>query len=370
MEHLFYTTCYVLLCVVAPLWFLLLTFNDPFASSEPYPSTGTSAKLRIDLMEHLEDDIGLVSFRAFLADILAEENLDFHTEVEALHKVPAGEVPMLASSIFNTFLSPDCSTPINVTAVQMKRPVDLAEREEWDRNMYDDMQKSIFSLMLTNGWSRYLDSKHFIDYTKKRRPGLFVDAKIGWFLIDSPCVIAGLCSFIFLGNIDHQTNIYSLTVFAFYLFYYIKKSLDPFIYAYENQLVSSSIVVVCFFNSIMSGFLQGTYMGKFSPVNDTSEFYSLHFMVGLFLFISGWIIQMCSDDLFKRLRRQATNKRQLPFGGFNFITAAGEITLWTGYAIAQWGIPGLVLLTMTFSNLAPRVFKHFNGGYFITNKEH
>jgi len=86
------------------------------------------------------------------------------------------------------------------------------------------------------------------------------------------------------------------------------------------------------------------------------------FLLGSFLFIAGLAINIQSDDVLRRLRKDRNKKGySTPQGAlFEYVSCAnyfGELLEWTGFAIATWSLPGLIFAEWTFINLVPRALK-------------
>ena len=86
---------------------------------------------------------------------------------------------------------------------------------------------------------------------------------------------------------------------------------------------------------------------------------SAPFIIGVILFLAGFIINLHSDYIIRHLRKDPTDtKHYFPKGGlFKYVTSAnyfGELLEWLGFAILTWSVSGLVFFIWTFANLVPR----------------
>ena len=74
--------------------------------------------------------------------------------------------------------------------------------------------------------------------------------------------------------------------------------------------------------------------------------------------VVGIVGNIHSDTVLINLRRPGETGYKIPQGGlFRWVTAAnylGELTIWTGWAVATWSWAGLAFAVYTFANLAPR----------------
>jgi protein-S-isoprenylcysteine O-methyltransferase Ste14 len=76
------------------------------------------------------------------------------------------------------------------------------------------------------------------------------------------------------------------------------------------------------------------------------------------VFAAGYFINRRSDTILRNLRKPGETGYKIPQGGmFRWISAPnyfGELTIWTGWAIATWSLAGLSFAVFTAANLVPR----------------
>ncbi len=103
-------------------------------------------------------------------------------------------------------------------------------------------------------------------------------------------------------------------------------------------------------------------MGKFFDGQDVTALLTFRFGFGLFLFISGMIINIRSDYILISLRKKSGNGYKLPQGWlFEFVSCPnyfGEILEWLGFAIIAWNLPALSFFIWTSANLISRALDH------------
>ncbi|KAI8110233.1 hypothetical protein M9435_001912 [Picochlorum sp. BPE23] len=122
-------------------------------------------------------------------------------------------------------------------------------------------------------------------------------------------------------------------------------------------IVWLSAFVFCVYN----GYMQTKYLLDQAPMDAVI---GPKWIFGFCLWVSGWLINLQSDNILISLRRKSDKKGvyRIPKGGmFEYVSAAnyfGEILEWTGYAIASSSLPGIAFAVFTFANLAPRGWKH------------
>ena len=123
------------------------------------------------------------------------------------------------------------------------------------------------------------------------------------------------------------------------------------------------ILIVLFamtFNSINAGLI-GYYLSK---VSIYPKDYYLHwnFIIGIILFISGFIINFKSDDMLIHLRKPGETGYKIPKGFlFKYISCPnhfGEMIEWLGFMLMVWNWAGIAFFVWTVSNLLPRALHH------------
>ena len=86
------------------------------------------------------------------------------------------------------------------------------------------------------------------------------------------------------------------------------------------------------------------------------------FLIGLGLFLVGFVINRWSDQILRRLRAPGEIDYKIPYGGlYKWVSCPnylGEIVEWMGWAVAVWTLPGLSFGIWTIANLAPRARAH------------
>lgn len=121
------------------------------------------------------------------------------------------------------------------------------------------------------------------------------------------------------------------------------------------------VVLGIFFNCMNSG-INGYWIGYLSPVYMPDWLLDPRFIVGIIVFISGFIINQNSDHYLISLRKGGKKGYFIPQGKLfrkiscpNFL---GEIIEWTGFAIMTWSLPGISFAVWTAANLIPRAIHH------------
>lgn len=126
------------------------------------------------------------------------------------------------------------------------------------------------------------------------------------------------------------------------------------------------IVINAIVFNLMNAGLNGFYLGELSETKylGMNWFYSIPFYIGIVLFITGVYINISSDNILIRLRKENETDYKIPQGGlFDQLSSPnlfGEIIEWLGFAIMAWNLPALTFLIWTLANLVPRAISHYH----------
>lgn len=197
--------------------------------------------------------------------------------------------------------------------------------------------------------------------------GKCINNRLAWFLMEFPIflamIILWLCS----------PNRFSLVPMVFLLIFethYFQRSLIfPWLIKGKKSKMSLAVMFMGISFNILNAMMQGywiffesfkcnyTVLGL--SYTDTAWLWSPQFIVGLCVFIFGFIVNLRSDYIIRHLRKSDDDTNHyLPSGFlFNHVTSAnylGELLEWLGFAILTWSLSGLVFFIWTFANLVPR----------------
>lgn len=192
--------------------------------------------------------------------------------------------------------------------------------------------------------------------------GPSVNNKWGWCLMELPSFTIMIYFFL---NSSKSWVSFVWILFALWLIHYVNRT---FIYPLRIKSTPKKmpLLIVCsaiLFNVINAG-LNGYYLSECTSVQmyDAHWLFSLHFWIGLFLFLSGLWINWKSDNILLGLRKEGDSGYYIPQGFlFNYISAPnlfGEIIEWIGFAVMAWNLPALSFAIWTLANLVPRAMKH------------
>jgi len=114
--------------------------------------------------------------------------------------------------------------------------------------------------------------------------------------------------------------------------------------------------------NIINGYTNGHGLAISGYHYGASSVHDFRFATGVVIFFLGAGINIHSDAVLLRLRKERGTGYHLPTDGLHRMVAApnylGEILLWFGWAIAAWTTAGFLFAAYTMANLAPRARDH------------
>lgn len=186
--------------------------------------------------------------------------------------------------------------------------------------------------------------------------GYAVGNKLGWVLMEAASPIVFAVTFL-LG--ENKTNPAALVFLVLWEMHYIHRAfIYPFSLRDTVHRMPLSIISFGFLFNLMNGYLNGRYITHFSGGYPNTWLTDPRFIVGVVLFIAGYVINRQADQALRALRKpgesgyKVSNHRLYRWvSSPNYL---GEITIWVGWAIATWSVAGLAFAFWTVANLLPR----------------
>ena len=169
-----------------------------------------------------------------------------------------------------------------------------------------------------------------------------IDKKLGWIIMEVPVLIVVIY---FYATGKNPINV-SIVMVGVFVFHYINRAL---IYPYRIKAAGKTMAVSMMLSSmtfyIINGYVIGYYFGtlKEYPIE---WLWDPRFIVGLVLFMTGFIINVTSDNILMNLRSPGETGYKIPHGGFfKYVSCPnyfGEILEWIGFAVMTWCLPGVI----------------------------
>ena len=193
-----------------------------------------------------------------------------------------------------------------------------------------------------------------------RKWGLLMSNRLGWIIMEVPSLSIIVYFFVISQNIYSR---FLILVFALWIFHYTHRALIfPFLTRTKGKKIPISIVSMGIFFNLINAGMNGYFMSNFFDGYQITSLLTFRFSLGLFLFVSGMIINIRSDYKLISLRKRARNEYKIPHGWlFEYISCPnyfGEILEWFGFAIIAWNLPALSFFVWTAINLIPRALDH------------
>ncbi|XP_071491498.1 uncharacterized protein [Diadema antillarum] len=191
--------------------------------------------------------------------------------------------------------------------------------------------------------------------TKAEPKGLFIHQRFGHFLSDGPpgCILFPLVFFLY-GNVTNAVNLVFLSLF---MAHYIHRGLiHPWIMKYSKAKVPLWITLGGLFPNLIFSFVNADWVG--SAKYSSNYYYDPRFILGVLLYVVGFITNRWADWKLRNLRSQSGGGYYIPHGGlFELVSCPnylGELLEWMGWALATWSAAGLLWWVFGCSTFIPR----------------
>ena len=196
-------------------------------------------------------------------------------------------------------------------------------------------------------------------YGRHDRPGWgpAISNRVGWVVMESPAVVLFLALFV---QGRHASETVPVVLAALWLFHYgYRTAVFPFMIRTAGKRIVLAIVGMGFVFNVLNAYVISrwiSHLGSYDSDWPTEG----RFLVGVVLFIVGFVIHFTSDRALIRLRGPGETGYRVPRGRlFDQVTCPnylGEMIEWAGFAVATWSFPGLAFAIFTVANVGPRAF--------------
>lgn len=196
--------------------------------------------------------------------------------------------------------------------------------------------------------------------------GWSLNNKLAWILMEAPAFIVMLIMWWQSGMNTHIPEIVFCGMFM--LHYFQRSFIFPFLMKGTSKMPVAIMLMGVIFNTI-NGLMLGCGLFDF-PNKDfacgAAYMYRPNAILGIVIFFAGMMINLHSDHVIRHLRKPGDTKHYLPQKGmYKYVTSGnyfGELTEWTGLAIATMLPAAWVFVIWTAANLVPRahaIHKHY-----------
>ena len=194
---------------------------------------------------------------------------------------------------------------------------------------------------------------------ERRGWGPTLPARLGWFLMELPAV-ALFAAFFLSGG--HSRELVPLLLLGLWQLHYLNRTfVFPLRMRGSGRRMPVLIVLLAIAFNTLNAYVNARWIGNLGSY-DVGWLEDPRFLAGVALFLAGWVGNLHSDGVLRRLRKPGQTRYGIPRGGlFHWVSAPNylcEIVEWTGWAIATWSTAGLAFAVYTAANLVPRALRH------------
>lgn len=169
-----------------------------------------------------------------------------------------------------------------------------------------------------------------------------INKKTGWIVMELPILIA-VIGFYLAGS--QGLNLSALMVAAFVIHYSNRALIYPHRIKADGKTMPVIMVLSTMAFYTVNGFMIGHYFGSIR-VYPPGWLFDSRFIIGAAMFVTGFLINLHSDNILIHLRKPGETGYKIPEGGlFRFVSCPhyfGEVIEWIGFALMTWSLPGLV----------------------------
>ncbi|XP_061520523.1 3-oxo-5-alpha-steroid 4-dehydrogenase 1 isoform X2 [Phycodurus eques] len=160
--------------------------------------------------------------------------------------------------------------------------------------------------------------------------GFPVNAKLAWFVQELPAFLLPICLLVWASSA-------------------------------KSSLLTNQLLIAMFLCHYTQSFMQIRYLSHYAEYPADWVTHPC-FIAGSALWLLGWLTNLHSDHILRNLRRSGESGYKIPRGGmFEYVSGAnffGEITEWTGFALAGQSVHSAAFAIFTAVVLSSRAFAH------------
>ena len=199
------------------------------------------------------------------------------------------------------------------------------------------------------------------------RKGVNLSPRLGWFLMELPATLSFVWFYV------HGQNAGELVPMLFLGIWLVHYGNRGFIFPVLMRVAKGttgtfSIIVVVsgWLVTTLHGYLNAVFIAHLSDHLTVEWLSDPRFLIGIAIYICGFILNVHSDAIIRNLRSKDEIERgekayRIPEGGlFRYVTNPSyftELLSFTGFAIATWSLGAVFVLLVSAANLIPRAFQ-------------
>ncbi len=189
--------------------------------------------------------------------------------------------------------------------------------------------------------------------------GPLIGNKMGWVIMELPALI--LVPLLFVISEQQSPTMAGFYVLLWAIHYANRTVVYPNRIKTSGKKIPLAIVSFAFVFNLINGFLNGYYFAHFPTKEFSASIRTIHFWLGLSLFLFGLISNWLHDNKLIALRKNHSGY-QIPRGGlFRWVSCPNhfsEIIEWCGFALMTLSPAALSFAIWTLVNLLPRALDH------------
>lgn len=194
----------------------------------------------------------------------------------------------------------------------------------------------------------------------RRGWGPLLPNRYGWLLMEAPAALV-FAAFFAVGTAPRNAPL--VAFFCLWELHYVHQAfICPWTLRDGNKKMPLTVALLAFGFNLGNGYANGRYLFTLSGGYPVPWLTDPRFIVGVFLFVMGYIVNRWADLVLRGLRQPGESGYRILYGGlFRWVSCPnylGEIVEWAGWALLTWSLPGLAFAVCTVANLAPRARSH------------
>ncbi|XP_041357248.1 steroid 5-alpha-reductase DET2-like [Gigantopelta aegis] len=190
--------------------------------------------------------------------------------------------------------------------------------------------------------------------------GFMIPQRLSHILSDGlPGIVLFLLVFFLFGSVRGYANYVFLAIFVGHYFH--RGLIHPLIMRYRSAYVPLGIALGGMFPNCLYHFINADFIS--SATYSWNYYYDPRFILGLLLFIIGFVINRWADWKLRSLRSmdsyvEGSQEYLIPYGCLYELVSCpnylGEFIQWIGWSIATWSLAGVVWCLFTAATFFPR----------------
>lgn len=178
--------------------------------------------------------------------------------------------------------------------------------------------------------------------------------RLAWALMELPAVL--VIAYLVIANPARSAAVAWVPLVLWLLHYSYRAFLFPVLMRPSDRSFPVILVLFAVGFNILNGYNNA---GALIESGQRGEpLLSWHFLVGLVVFATGFVMHVHSDAIIRGLRSDNDGGYGIPRGGmFRWVSSPhylGEMLQWAGWAVMTWSLAGLAFALFTVCNLLPR----------------